>query len=95
MGCEFQEGTLDKEIYKTREDVRTFLERAIEQAKHDYGHRGYTGSLAEARGIEFKNRTFETEDDALWWLIDEAPKWGPIWVVKTKTHWVYGANCSS
>lgn len=99
MGCEFICGIIPKTQYPTKSDVQRVLQENIEQALWDYGHSGYTGSLAEADGIEVTNRKFNSIEEAEDWLDDpnmnNAPKWGPIVVVQTDDEWVYGANCSS
>lgn len=98
MGCEFNSGIVDKNNgLTTRTVLKDYLNRVIRNAKEDYGHQGYTGSFAEATGIEFRNKKFKTVDGAEDWLMDmdNVPKFGPIVVVSTETKWVYGANCSS
>jgi hypothetical protein len=84
MGAErfdvFQEGTNAKEAHQA----------AFEQAGWDYGHRGYTGSLAEKPKFEIRNggkaltkaeaEAFAERD------LDENDhdKWGPAWAVPVR-----------
>ena len=95
MGCRFNSGAVLKSAY-SKQELFYYLEDIIEDAEHDSGHGGYTGTFAEAEGIDFRPRKkFETIQDAEDWLDRNAPKWGPIVVVSAGDHWVYGANCSS
>ena len=61
---------------------------AVEQARYDYGHAGYTGTIAEKDSFvilkptperleEIKNATWYaySGDDPLWQKVDD--KWGP------------------
>ncbi len=60
--------------------------------RHEHGHGGYSGTLAEARGLEFVNQTFPTVDAAQMALIDRAKKYGPALVAKTEDgHWALAA----
>ena len=96
MGCEFICDALPIEKFPTSNDVQQELENLIKQAEWDHGHSGYTGSLAEANGIDIRSRKkFRSFEEAAEWLDDNAPKFGSVVVVKTDEDWVYGANCSS
>ena len=95
MGAEYNDGSLLKTEYPTKTRVKVFLDDLIENAKYEYGHRGYTGSFAEATGVSIIDKHFDSIEEATDWLIDNAPKWGNIYVVSTQTHWVYGAVCAS
>ena len=68
----------------------------IKQAAWDYGHAGYTGSFAECNGVSVDRPPLEDEAAAKEWLLDNAEKWGPMLIVKTKDGTFYaGAWCSS
>ena len=98
MGAEFVTGLIPK-IHTTQDEMQSYLETQIEDSKHEYGHGGYTGTLAEAQGVEFQEESFDSIDDAEAWLLDNTPKYGPIYVVtasyEAANFWVYGAICSS
>lgn len=71
----------------------------IEDCKYQYGHGGYSGTLAEARGVQMVNKTFLDENSAYEWLEDNAEKWGPAVGVTIKTEsgkpiYMFGAICS-
>jgi len=59
--------------------------RAVEQAKYDHGHSGYTGSIAEKDSFVKIDLVVESEADArkiAWDLLDKndkrvGSKWGP------------------
>ena len=93
MGCEFNFRVLKA---KNDVDAKTEVVAIIEQAAYDYGHAGYTGSFAEADGVKLKSKVFETIDEAEGWLDENAEKWGPAVVVKTKAgEYCVGALCAS
>ncbi len=71
------------------------MEGLIEKAKYDHGHAGYSGTFAEAEGVNQSAIEFNTTKEAIDWLDDNCQKWGAIVVVQTPTHWVFGAVCSS
>lgn len=94
MGAEFNFETL-----KAKTDVEAGAEVAdiIHQAAYDFGHAGYTGSLAEANGIELcKDGPFANYDAAEEWLNEHCEKWGPAIICKTiDGGYCVGAWCSS
>lgn len=93
MGCEF-----NFEVLKATTPVDAVNEglALIEQAAYDYGHAGYSGSFAEAWGVEFRSEEFDNEAEAEAWLDVNAKKWGPALIVKvTNGPYFIGANCSS
>lgn len=80
MGSEF-----NSRIYKGTEKVVAELwENDVQQALLEYGHRGYTGSIAEKAGDEiiFKNTIYNNIDEAEAWLVDNADKWGSALAVQ-------------
>ena len=62
----------------TDEEVRANFEALQEEARLDHGRRGYSGTIAEAKGLEIRrDLKFRTPDEA-WEKVDEyAKKWGP------------------
>lgn len=94
MGAEFNEyrlkATNDNDALK---DVRAIIERCY----YDWGHGGYTGSFAEANGVEFRKDVKPTDyATAVDWLDENCRKWGPILIVKTaEGEYIAGAWCSS
>lgn len=76
--------------YQNGTDAKLAFNRAHERACYDYGHRGYTGSLAEKSQFEIRNggkavklseaEAFADND------LDENDhdKWGPAWALKIK-----------
>jgi hypothetical protein len=99
MGANFDEVVLDGAI-PTQELKKAFKE-IQDQRSWEYGHSGYTGTFAEADGIEFpKQQVFKDETAAEKWLSDHADKWGPALAVKYTTpngelKWYIAAWCSS
>jgi hypothetical protein len=59
------------------------FQKAVKEAKHDYGHSGYTGTIAEKDSYQMVSYATFTTAEALALaenLIDKAPyydKWGP------------------
>ncbi len=93
MGCEFNFKVLRAQ---SESDARQEVYRIIENAAWEYGHGGYSGSFAEANGIAVHKNTFLDLDDAEKWLDENAEKWGPAIIAKTKDGtYCVGANCSS
>ena len=92
------------ELYTTTIDNCTNFElfcayKAIhEQALYDYGHRGYSGSLAEKPELAIVNQEFVSDEEAEQWILDKNEKWGPSDAIKVKTptpHRLVGGICSS
>jgi hypothetical protein len=85
------------------DDRQHALQRAreiIDQAAHDYGHAGYSGSFAECPGARIENKAFPTFGDAEEWLVEHAQKWEAAVLVQVETvegvqRWAMGAWCSS
>jgi hypothetical protein len=67
---------------------------AVEEARHNYGHAGYTGTIAEQNDfillppVEGKNAW-----DTAWHYLDNDPrvddKWGPAGCIQTDTGFVF------
>lgn len=72
-------------IYKgTQKVVQELWENDVQQALFEYGHRGYTGSIAEKAGdgLHFINTIYTTIEEAEEWLMDNTDKWGSAVVVQ-------------
>jgi len=89
MGAEFFE-----EYSRNVEPLRKAFRVAYEQAEYDYGHSGYTGTIAEADGYEEIGSCLDLPEEIEKWtkkIEEEAKKWGPALCVKllhpeTKAH---------
>lgn len=93
MGCEFNFKVLKAQ---SKKEALAEAETIIAQAAYEHGHGGYTGSFAEAQGVEFVDSDLANANEAEKWLDDYADKWGPAIVVLTKDgKFCMGANCSS
>jgi len=63
--------------------VQEAFNRAIEDARHEYGHRSYTGSIAEKAGHGFRKANFPKRPtkknfgDQVYELSDKSDKYGP------------------
>lgn len=90
MGSEYQQVFTDTPAEKLEEWFRGVRDQAL----YDYGHAGYTGSFAEASGIERSIKSFDSKEDAGKWLQENAEKWGPALAVKVPGGWLVGAWCS-
>lgn len=75
------------------EDVREAFRDAVEQAAYDYGHAGYTGTIAEKHSyviIQSEPMPYEDAADLAWDLIRRddpriSDKWGPAGAIRTVT----------
>jgi hypothetical protein len=77
---------------RNRVEVEAKFQAAQERAYWEYGHGGYTGTIAEAHGVEVIAKEFDSHDEA-WEYIDEhATKWGPALAVRLKgtDRWLLG-----
>jgi hypothetical protein len=98
MGAQF-DGTTVRADNPT-EAIKLCYE-AIANAQWESGHGGYTGTLAEANGVNIvKDKVFTSINDAWEYLEDTAQKWGPALGVRVEQEdgnvgYVFGALCSS
>lgn len=73
--------------------------KVIERARHEHGHGGYSGTLAEASGVEVLRSaplTLAQAQDRLFGADGAAQKWGPGLLVRLEDgRWLFGAVCSS
>lgn len=68
-------GAEEFNVISSGKNAQEAFNKAVEQAQYDYGHRGYTGTIAEKDSfIMIKPDPGQTIDD-LMELVDD--KWGP------------------
>lgn len=78
------------DVYQEGTNVKAAHNAAFEQAGYDYGHRGYTGSLAEKPEFEMRNggKSLKMEEAKAFAEKDldenDHDKWGPAWVIPIK-----------
>lgn len=72
--------------------VKVEFQRLQEQARWEYGHGGYTGTIAEARGVEVLSQEFEDQPKAWYHIEEHAQKWGPALAARIKgtDRWLLG-----
>jgi hypothetical protein len=98
MGASFQTMSLNGSL--TRNEVRDHFAQAQDQDRYENGH-SYSGGFGMARGLSFASKnTFESEQEAEWWLDKNCQKWEAAIAVeylneKRKTAWLIGAVCAS
>lgn len=86
-------GAHDFAVYQDDTDATRAFRDAVADAQHEYGHRGYTGTIAEKHSYEIVTDTPMTEDDArahaAKLLADPAhplhDKWGPAGAIPVLT----------
>jgi|8_EtaG_2_1085327.scaffolds.fasta_scaffold108037_2 hypothetical protein len=65
---------------KTPEEAFT---NAVEEAQYDYGHAGYTGTIAEKPGFEMRKVPKDTSiKDYIDKTIDDNDKWGDAYCIQ-------------
>lgn len=88
MGAHSEMKIIAKSEEINDQTIENEVRKLIEQARWDHGHSGYTGTIAEANGVELRlNETFEFKTPRDWEaeydFIDEvADKWGPAVVCR-------------
>ena len=95
MGAEFDFQALKA---STKEDAIDEVDKIIEKCLYDYGHAGYTGTLAETSGTEVvvPDSQIKDEQDAYDWIDSHSEKWGPALIIRdTSGNYYVGAWCSS
>lgn len=66
----------------------------IDQAAWEHGHGGYTGSFAEATGVEYRG-TQPAGTDPEQWLDEHCEKWEAMLIIDVDGVFYAGALCSS
>jgi hypothetical protein len=95
----------DAQIYDTKlpkdatnSDLHIAYDNLKDKALYDYGHRRYTGSIAEADGWKIRrNLEYTDQFDVMRHVDDFAEKWGPavaVFVRDTNT-WHFAGIFSS
>jgi len=82
-------GSLDTRVYATnnRAEIERRFSAAIDQAGHESGHGGYTGTIAEMSGIaQFVEEVFDSALDAERYICDEHCKWDDAMAVPFRIH---------
>lgn len=82
-GGEYNETTLPGKYSEA--EVRKAFDRIHDDAEHDSGHDGYTGTWAEVPGVSFPGKSFESRKEASEWLTNNAQKWEDALAVKFKS----------
>lgn len=85
------------------EDVREAFRECVDEALYDYGHSGYSGTIAEKGDFVVIDSTPHSKKDATnlaWRLIDERDpriddKWGPAGAIKLEKGWLFFGWASS
>ncbi len=71
----------------------------VNNAKHDHGHAGYTGTIAESPSLRITTQIFYTIRAAEEWLLANTEKWEETKVVSVRLddgeYWVFGGVYSS
>ena len=76
------------EVYSGDKSIKDAFAELTEQAAWDYGHSGYTGTIAEKTEFVLRSKkVFDTREEAETWAdhdldIHDHDKWGPAWAVK-------------
>ena len=62
----------------TDDQLKDEFRRAQEAARHERGHGGYSGTIAEAQGLAIRRElTFAKETEVYKNIFEFAAKWGP------------------
>ena len=94
MGGEYQCESLPD---MSAEELQAKYRDMVNECLYNDGHGGYSGTFAEKPDLDVLSDTFDTEDDAREFCIDN-DKWGPSWAVRVEQpepHWYIGGWCSS
>ena len=94
--------TTDFRVYKIADivGVKAKFREACEEARYQYGHGGYTGTIAEMSGVgKVKDLLLPTAQEAEDYVVDNHDKWEPAMAVSFKLEdgtfgWVVGGWCS-
>jgi len=90
MGASFDTHMI---VAKTHKELR---EKYNEHLEYEYGHQGYSGTLKECGGLVIKERTFDTEEEAVKYIEDTHQKWNAAIAVRLTGTDIYiiGGWCS-
>ena len=73
-------------------DPRKIFNDLQSDAKHEYGHGGYTGSIAEKDGYKVRSREKMSKKEAEAFAdkdIDNNDKWGPAFAIPSGNGWLF------
>jgi hypothetical protein len=89
------------------DDMGAAFREAVRRAKHDYGHAGYSGTIAEKQSARYigEAKSMKEAQDMAWTLIDAMDpriddKWGPAGAIEFSdkdgtTAWLFFGWASS
>ena len=93
MGGIYESFTKDKDV--SEGDLAEGFYRYQQSLRWEYGHGGYTGTMAEKTGLEFISGTW-TQEEAREHCIENNEKWGRASVYRLDDgRWYVGGWCSS
>lgn len=102
MGASFDYDIIpDKKHEMTNAQIKAACEVIFEKTAYDYGHAGYTGTLAEKtdEGVTIcRDKMFASQEEAERFVDNEldSDKWGPADVVPIEdVGWFVGGWCSA
>ena len=97
--CFDQDFVKDPEFKLSKTELDKEANALYEQAAYNYGHAGYTGTLAEhtGQGVVVRSEEFDDANTAWDWIQENHDdKWDTPWAVKVKGQgWAIGCWCSS
>lgn len=79
-----QAGAVDFFTYAAGSDPRKAFSEAVQEARYESGHGGYTGTIAEKGSFVIRNRELRSKDEAYAYAQEDADrndKWGPAWAI--------------
>lgn len=77
-------GATDFSVFVRGTDPRKAFREAVDDARHEHGHGGYSGSIAEKNDFKMRSSTPMTRDEAHAFIdkdIERSDKWGPAFAV--------------
>ncbi len=79
-------GASDFMVYGVGTDAREVFNRLVEDAQYEYGHGGYTGTIAEKNGYKIvaEPMTKEEGKKKAYEMIEDNDKWGPAYCIPLK-----------
>ena len=95
MGANFDfRYVLDKPY--TKNELERVFWSIVRDSLAKHGYDGYTGTIAEAHGLNITDKVFSERDEALKYIEGAAQKWGHALAVKVvkgeSTIWVIGGT---
>lgn len=87
-GCDFS-------VYINVKDAKEAFRVAVDEAQHEYGHRSYSGTIAEKRGFEIRKHEPMTRQQANEFIdrdLNRNDKWGPAFAVPVSEEKLLGTD---